>query len=88
MKKIYVQEPRLLLEIDADPASLLMIYGVSEWEQDALAIQHAPGSNDATQVPLLWGEGIAEIRSKAIDAILAFFPGTSSNDIIFLGGWN
>lgn len=87
-KKVYVEEPKVSIENDLDPTNLLAIYPVIEWTEGQLAIVHPPGSNDAARVELIWGEGIAEIRQKAIAAILAFFPDVSSNDIIFLGGWN
>jgi hypothetical protein len=88
MKKVYVQEPKLAFQNDLEPSHLLLIYGLIEWEEGMFAIQHAPGDSSATRVDLLWGEGIVEVRQRAIDAILASFPDVTSNDIIFLGGWN
>jgi len=85
-KKIYVAEPKIVINT-TDFSLMTLCYAIYEWEQGELAIAHVPCSDEA-RIEFEWGEGIVEIRQRVADDLLASFPDISSNDIIFLGGWN
>jgi hypothetical protein len=84
MKKVYIAEPKLVAGTGSESSTLC--YQVFEWEEGVPGLAHAPCSDEG-RVAFLWGEGINDIRQRVIDNVLASFPGITSNDIIFLGGW-
>jgi hypothetical protein len=84
-KKIYVSEPKILAP--TGPDEVWLCFQVFEWDQGQLGYIYPP-CNEEGRVAMVWGDGIVEIRQKAIDNLLSYFPDITSNDIIFLGGWN
>jgi hypothetical protein len=84
MRKIYVYDPKPVVPVGT--FTVFLCYSLLDWTEGEAAIPHVPGSEE-TRVELLWGDGLVEVKQKTIDNVVASF-GVTSNDIIFLGGWN
>lgn len=84
--KLYIAEPKISA-FTADPNSMTLCYAVYEWVQGSPALLHVPCSDEG-RVDFTWGTTFAQIRDLVIASLLSFFPDATSNDIIFLGGWN
>lgn len=84
-KILYIYDPKLVAPTGSE--TVFLCYSLLEWEQGMTAIPHLP-CNDETRVGLIWGDGLVEVKQKVIDNCIASFSGATSNDVIFLGGWN
>jgi hypothetical protein len=83
--KIYVAEPKFVLPLGTD--DVVLCFQVLEWPQGQFPNLYPPCNPGTGSVSVAWGEGVVEVRQKAIDMLLEAFPDATSNDIIFLGGW-
>lgn len=84
-KKIYVAEPKVVAGTNVNTTTLC--YAVYEWTEGMPGVTHLPCA-DECRIEFPFGADINDIRALVITDLLENFPDISSNDIIFLGGWN